>query len=113
MAHLNVGRPMPDRTPVGQCPVRPVAHRTAAALAAVRVAAHPVAGIPHPDTAATTNRFSPRFTPHLTHRQEAPQGASCPPQLSGGEGIRASCITEGKIWSDVANTMCDLGVELF
>jgi hypothetical protein len=27
----------------------------------------------------TTKRFPPRFTPHLTHRQEAPQGASCTP----------------------------------
>ena len=27
----------------------------------------------------TTKRFPPRFTPHLTHRQEAPKGASCPP----------------------------------
>ena len=29
--------------------------------------------------AIITKRFPPRFTPHLTHRQEAPKGASCPP----------------------------------
>ena len=32
-----------------------------------------------PDMTVIIDRFSPRFTPHLTHRQEASEGASCPP----------------------------------
>ena len=71
--------------PAGPCPARPVAADTTALLraadrmeaeatpAAVRMAALPVA-----DT-ITTDGFPPRFTPHRTHRQEAPKGASCPP----------------------------------
>lgn len=38
------------------------------------------ADIHPPDMTAITDRFSPRFIPHLTHRQEASEGASCPPR---------------------------------
>ena len=33
-----------------------------------------------PGMTAITDRFSPRFTSHLTHRREASKGASCPPR---------------------------------
>jgi hypothetical protein len=42
----------------------------------------------HPGMTIITDRFSPRFTPHLTHRQEASEGASCTPwQVGLGEQI--------------------------
>ena len=67
----------------GQCQARPAAADTAALpREADRAEATPeadhTAALPVADT-VTTKRFPPRFTPHLTHRQEAPQGASCPP----------------------------------
>jgi hypothetical protein len=81
MAGTEVERRAAGPIPVGRHPVRPAAaiaarlqaaDRGEAAPAAVRMAALPVA-----DT-VTTKRFPPRFTPLLTHRQEAPKGASCP-----------------------------------
>ena len=46
--------------------VRQVEHPTEATPEADRTAVLPVAGT------VTTKKFLPRFTPHLTHRQEAP-----------------------------------------
>jgi hypothetical protein len=45
-----------------------------------RAEAHLVADTRPPETTVTTNRFAPRFIPLLTHRREAPKGASCLPQ---------------------------------
>jgi hypothetical protein len=39
-----------------------------------------MAGTRPPGMTIITDRFSPRFTSHLTHRQEASEGASCPPR---------------------------------
>jgi len=56
------------------------AGRTAAIPAADRMAEGlPAAATHRLAMTIITNRFSPRFTPYLTHRQEASDGASCPP----------------------------------
>jgi hypothetical protein len=52
---------------------RPPVVRAEAALQADRMADL------HMAVTVTAKKFIPRFTPHLTHRQEAPKGASCPP----------------------------------
>ena len=72
----------------GQCQARPAAADTAALpreadrAEATPEADHTAALLVAADT-VTTKRFPPRFTPHLTHRQEAPKGASCPPRTVG------------------------------
>jgi hypothetical protein len=59
-------------------------------------------------TAAITKIFLPRFTPHLTHRQEAPKGASCPPQISGRRwGKRVFC-SSNQPSEDAANNASEL-----
>jgi hypothetical protein len=97
---IAAGRRAAGPIPVGQCPARLVAAALAADIAAHRLAAVPTAAhqaaaleeaAPEADRAAalpvadtiTTKKFPPRFTPYLTHRQEAPKGASCPPSNTG------------------------------
>ena len=86
MDHPEVGRRAEVPIPAGQCLARPVAADT---MAPPQVADRTEAeATPEADRMAallvaatiTTKGFPPRFTPHLTHRQEAPKGASCPPR---------------------------------
>ena len=59
-------------------------------------------GILRPDMTITTDRFSPRFTSHLTHRQEASEGASCPPRQVGlGEQISQDMLVDATKLSDL------------
>ena len=96
MEDIGVARRVEAPIPAGQCPARLVAADIAAhPLAAETTAAHRVADLeeaaPEADLMAalpvadtiTTKKFPPRFTPLLTHRQEAPKGASCPPRAIG------------------------------
>jgi hypothetical protein len=62
-------------------------------------------------TAAITKRFLPRFTPHLTHRQEAPKGASCPPKESGRRWEKRIFCSSNQPAEDAANKASDLVVE--
>ena len=91
-----MGRRVEVLIPADQCPARLVAADTeavdpAALLRAVETAAgrreaDRAEAAPEADRMAallvvdkiTTKGFPPRFTPLLTHRQEAPKGASCP-----------------------------------
>jgi hypothetical protein len=91
---------------------RPARDREEATPEADRVAALQVTD------AITTKRFLPRFTPLLTHRQEAPKGASCPPEHQGGKGERI--LQDGiqfprsaslAVSRPYANKAYDLGVE--
>lgn len=94
------GRRVAGPIPADQCPVPLVVAALAADIAAHRLAADPTAAhraavleeaAPEADRAAalpvadtiTAKKFPPRFTPYLTHRQEAPKGASCPPYNTG------------------------------
>ena len=75
-----------------------------------RTEAIPEAGLLTMDTlhlgmTIITDRFSPRFTSHLTHRQEASEGASCPPRRVGvGEEISQDVLVD-------TTKLSDLGVE--
>ena len=97
MARLEAGRQAEDRIPPGQCRARRAA-ATAVLLRAVdraeiipeegRAEVLLVADTLPPGMTVATNRFSPRFTPNLTHRQEASEGASCPPRrVAPGKAI--------------------------
>jgi hypothetical protein len=64
-----------------------------------------VADTLRPGMTIITDRFSPRFTSHLTHRQEASEGASCPPKRVGArEQIRQDVLLR-------TVKLSDLGVE--
>jgi hypothetical protein len=91
--HLEVGRRAGVPIPPGQFQVPPAAADTTALLRAERTMARRrvadrAEATPEADRMATllvadtitTKGFLPRFTPHLTHRQEVPKGASCPPR---------------------------------
>ena len=82
--HLAAGRRAEVPIPPDQCQALPaVADTTALLRAADRAEATPEADRMEALLVAdkiTTKGFLPRFTPHLTHRQEAPKGASCPPR---------------------------------
>ena len=108
MAHLVEDRQAGVRIAAVQCQVHRQAagviavHRLVAAITALLQAADrteaileaglQTMGIRHPDMTIITDRFSPRFTSHLTHRQEASEGASCPPRRAGvGSRFRKMC----------------------
>jgi hypothetical protein len=108
MAHLVEDRQAGVRIAAVQCQVHRQAagviavHRLVAAITALLQAADrteaileaglQTMGIRHPDMTIITDRFSPRFTSHLTHRQEASEGASCPPRKVGlGNGFGWMC----------------------
>jgi hypothetical protein len=82
--HLAAGRRAEVPIRPDQCQVRPaVADTTALLRAADRAEVTPEADRMAALLVAdkiTAKGFLPRFTPHLTHRQEAPKGASCPPR---------------------------------
>jgi hypothetical protein len=85
MDHLGVGRRAEAPIPAGQCQARLAADIVVRLRPADRAEVNPEADQMADQMAAllvatiTTKGFLPRFTPHLTHRQEAPKGASCPP----------------------------------
>jgi hypothetical protein len=80
----------------------PVADRTEAIPEVVRTAVLLVADTPPPDVTIITDRFSPRFTPHLTHRQEASEGASCPPRRAAlGKQVRQDVMRRTVRLSDL------------
>jgi hypothetical protein len=82
-----------------------VADRAEAIPEADRTAVRLVADIRPPDMTIITDRFSPRFTPHLTHRQEASEEASCTPwRVAPGKQIRLDVLLR-------TAKLSDLGVE--
>ena len=82
-----------DPIPAGRRPAlraaAVIADRLRAADRAEEIPADPMAARPAVDI-AITNKFPPRFTPHLTHRQEAPQGASCSSRAPGRKSTRGT-----------------------
>ena len=126
MAHLGEVRLAGDRIPVVRCRVHRQAavaieaHHQVAAIAVVlpvvdltgeaiqeadRAEVPLTMDILHPDMTTVTDRFSPRFTSHLTHRQEASDGASCPPRHVGlGKQFRQDLLLR-------TVKLSDLGVE--